>query len=147
VYQRPDADNTFTRQLEHVASVHVRFEEDRWGLRADVSRGDGYLGQGDMRALLVMPFVNITGRLQAVGRYTLIDSDDANAIRLGAYESRLVSGRGDEYRELYLGANYYLYGHRLKVQTGLQWADMNDRENDGGAYAGLSVTSGIRVGW
>ncbi|HZL96530.1 MAG TPA: porin [Vicinamibacterales bacterium] len=147
VYQRPDADNTFTRQLEHVGSVHFRFEEDRWGLRADVSQGNGYFGQADMRALMVMPFLNVTRRLQAVGRYTLIDSDDPNAIRFGTYESRLVSGRGDEYHELYLGANYYVYGHKLKLQTGLQWADMNDRVNDGGVYSGLSLTTGIRVGW
>jgi phosphate-selective porin OprO/OprP len=147
VYQRPDANNTFTRQLEHVGSVHVRFEENKWGLRADVSQGNGYLGQGDMRALMLMPFLNLTRRLQAVGRYTLIDSDDPNAIRFGTYESRLVSGRGDEYHELYLGANYYVYGHKLKLQTGLQWADMNDRVNDEGAYSGLSLTTGIRVGW
>ena len=50
VYQRPDVDNTFTRQLEHVGSVHFRFEESKWGLRADVSQGNGYFGQGDMRA-------------------------------------------------------------------------------------------------
>lgn len=147
VYQRPDADNTFTRQLEHVGSVHFKFEEDRWGLRADVSHGNGYPGQAGMRALMVMPFLSVTRRLQAVGRYTLIDSDDPNAIRFGAYESRLVSGRGDEYHELYVGANYYVYGHKLKLQTGLQWTDMNDRVNDGGAYSGLSLTTGIRVGW
>ena len=52
-----------------------------------------------------------------------------------------------EYNELYLGANYYFYGHRLKLQTGLQWADMKDRANDGGAYSGVSWTTGLRVGW
>jgi phosphate-selective porin OprO/OprP len=58
-----------------------------------------------------------------------------------------VPGRGDEYHELYLGANYYFYGHRLKLQTGLQWADMNDVANDGGEYSGHSWTAGVRVGW
>ena len=28
-----------------------------------------------------------------------------------------------------------------------QFADMADRANDGGAYSGLSWTSGLRVGW
>ena len=56
-------------------------------------------------------------------------------------------GRGDEYKELYLGANYYFYGHRLKLQTGVQFADMNDRANDGGAYSGVAWTTGLRVGW
>jgi phosphate-selective porin OprO/OprP len=94
-----------------------------------------------------MPFVNVTPRLQGVVRYTYIESDAANGIRLATYESRISSGRGDEYNELYLGANYYLYGHKLKVQTGVQFADMNDRANDGGAFSGLSWTTGLRVGW
>ena len=147
VYQHPDTDNTFTRQLEHVISAHFRFESDRWGLRTDVSAATGYLGQGDMTAFMALPFVNITDKLQAVGRYTYVGSDDANAIRLGTYESRIVSGRGDEYHELYGGANYYFYGHRLKLQTGVQWADMNDGADDGGAYSGVSWTTGLRIGW
>jgi phosphate-selective porin OprO and OprP len=147
LYQHPDADNTFTRQLEHILSVHFKLEAGRWGLRADVSDANGYLGQSDMWALMAMPFFNLTDRLQAVGRYTYIDSDHPNGIRFATYESRVVPGRGDEYNELYLGANYYFYGHKLKLQTGLQWADMNDVANDGGEYSGISWTTGIRVGW
>ena len=45
------------------------------------------------------------------------------------------------------GANYFFYAHKLKVQSGLQWADMNDRANDGGAYSGVSWTTGLRIGW
>jgi len=147
LYQHPDSDNTFTRQLEHVMSVHFKLEADRWGLRTDVSDAIGYLGQSDLWAVTAMPFVNLTEKLQAVGRYTYIDSEDPNGVRLATYESRVVPGRGDEYREWYLGANYYFYGHRLKLQTGLQRADMKDRANDGGEYSGLSWTAGLRVGW
>ncbi len=147
VYQNPDPDNTFTRQLEHIGSINFRFEQPKWGARTDLSAADGYLGQGDMWALQLMPFVNVTGKFQVVGRYTFIDSDDLNAIRLATYESRLVTGRGDRYEEWYLGANYYVYGHRLKLQTGLQWADMDDRANDGGGYSGFAWTTGLRVGW
>ena len=77
----------------------------------------------------------------------LATSEDPNGVRFGTYESRLVPGRGDEYNELYLGANYYFYGHRLKLQTGVQWADMNDRANDGGEYSGVAWTTGLRIGW
>jgi len=98
-------------------------------------------------ALMAMPFVNATEKLQFVGRYTCLGSDDVNGIRLGTYENRLVSGRGDQYQELYLGANYSFYGHKLKLQTGVQYADMNDRADDGGAYTGVSWTTGIRIGW
>ncbi len=147
VYQHADRDNTFTRQLDHVGSINFRFEDARWGARADFSAASGYLGQSGMWAFQGMPFLNVTDRLQGVVRYTFIDSDEPNGIRLATYESRVVAGRGDEYNELYLGANYYVYGHRLKLQTGVQFADMNDRANDGGAFSGVSWTTGLRVGW
>ena len=147
VYQHADRDNTFTRQLDHVGSINFRFEDARWGARADFSAASGYLGQSGMWAFQGMPFFNVTDRLQGVVRYTFIDSDEPNGIRLAAYESRVVTGRGDEYNELYLGANYHFYGHRLKLQTGVQFADMNDRANDGGDFSGVSWTTGLRVGW
>ncbi len=147
LYQHPDPDNTFTRQLEHIVSAHFRFEAATWGVRSDLSNAQGYLGQQDLTAVMVMPFYNITPRLQAVTRYTHMTSDGPNGIRPAGYEARVVPGRGDEFNELYLGANYYFYGHRLKVQTGVQWGDMNDSANDGGEYSGVSWTTGIRVGW
>ena len=147
VYQRPDPDNTFTRQLEHIVSLNFKFDANRWGLRADVSAASGYLGQSDLWGLMALPFVNVTSKFQLAGRYTFLESDDSNGVRLATYESRLVSGRGDRYNELYFGANYYFYGHKLKLQSGIQFADMTDRANDGGAYSGVSWTTGLRVGW
>jgi phosphate-selective porin OprO and OprP len=147
LYQQADEKNTFTRQLDHIVSINFKFETDKWGARTDLSTASGYLGQSDLWGLMAMPFVNITNKLQFVGRYTFLESDDRNGVRLATYESRVVPGRGDLYNELYLGANYYFYGHKLKLQSGLQFADMNDSANDGGAYSGTSWTTGLRVGW
>lgn len=147
VYQHADRLNTFTRQLEHIGSVNLRLEAARWGLRTDVSAATGYLGQSDLSSLMVMPFFNLTDKLQAVGRYTFLESDQPNGVRLATYESRIVPGRGDRYNELYLGANYFFYGHKLKLQSGVQIGRMRDRAGDGGQYSGVSWTTGIRVGW
>jgi phosphate-selective porin OprO/OprP len=147
VYQQDDPNNTFTRQLDHIVSINFRYDRGRWGSWTDLSLASGYLGQSDLWAFVEQPFFNLTDKLQFVGRYTYMSSGDANGIRLATYESRLVGGRGDEYNELYLGANYYFYAHRLKLQTGLQWADMNDLADDGGTYSGVSWTTGLRVGW
>ena len=147
VYQTADVDNTFTRRLAHIGSINFRLEDTKWGARADVSTAVGYLGQSDMWALQAMPFFNVTGKLQVVGRYTFIESDMPNGILLATYESRVVSGRGDEYNEMYFGANYYFYGHRLKLQSGVQFAEMNDRAGDGGEYSGVAWTTGLRIGW
>jgi phosphate-selective porin OprO/OprP len=96
---------------------------------------------------MAMPFLNLSEELQLVGRYTYLESADPNGVRLTSYENRVVPGRGDEYREVYLGLNYYFYGHKLKVQSGVDWADMGDRADDGGAYSGVSWTTGLRVSW
>jgi phosphate-selective porin OprO and OprP len=147
VYQPADASNTFTRQLDHVASVNFRLDAGRWGLRTDVSGASGYLGQSDLWGVMAMPYVNATDKLQFVGRYTVVQSDAANGVRLATYENAIVPGRGDSYDEFYAGANYYFYGHKLKLQTGVLWADMDDVANDGGAYSGTSWVTGLRVGW
>ncbi len=147
VCQHPDPQNTFTRQLEHIVSVNFKIQADTWGMRTDVSAASGYLDQSDLWGLMAMPFVKATDKLEFVGRYTFLASDDTNGVRLATYESRLVSGRGDRYNELYLGANYYFYGHKLKLQSGVQFADMNGRAADDGAYSGVSWTTGLRVGW
>jgi phosphate-selective porin OprO/OprP len=147
LYQQEDENNTFTRQLQHIVSIHTRFEDTRWGLRTDVSKALGYLDQPDLWSVMVLPFLNVTPRFQLVGRYVIVKSHDVNGVRLATYENEVVSGRGDRYEDVYVGANYYFYAHRLKLQTGVQWADMEDRANDGGAYSGVAWTSGVRVGW
>lgn len=147
VYQNPDGNNTFTRPLHQILSVNFKLEQPRWGFRGDAAAATGYLGQSDLSAVMAMPYVNLTGKLQLVGRYTFVGSADPNGVRLAAYENRIAAGRGDAYHEGYVGANYFFYGHKLKLQTGVQYADMDDRANDGGAYSGLSWVTGIRIGW
>lgn len=147
VHQNEDQRNTFTRQLQNILSVNFKLETARWGMRSDVSTATGYLRQSDLWGVMAMPYFNVTDKLQLVGRYTFLQSDDPNGVQLGTYENRVVAGRGDEYNELYAGANYYFYGQKLKLQTGVQVADMNDRAGDGGAYSGVSWTTGLRVGW
>ena len=74
-------------------------------------------------------------------------SDDDNGVRFARYEREIAGGRGDEYSEVYVGLNYYWYGHKLKLQTGLQYANMDDRAADGGAYSGWAWTTGFRISW
>ncbi|MGH8649940.1 MAG: porin, partial [Burkholderiales bacterium] len=111
VHQTEDPDNAFTRQLGDILSVNFRFETDRWGVRTDVSTAAGYLSQSDIWGATAMPYYNVTAKLQLVGRYTFLDSAEPNGVQLATYENRVVRGRGDQYNEIYLGANYFFYGH------------------------------------
>ena len=147
VDNEPDPRNGFTKPLEEIVSLTLDLDAGRWGLGTDLSSAQGYLGQSDLRGLMIMPRYDLTDAVQLVARYTYVDSDDDNGVRLARYESELVDGRGDEYREIYFGLNYYLYDHKLKLQSGLQYADMNDRAADGGAYSGWAWTTGFRISW
>lgn len=147
VHNEPDPANGFTRPLERVVSVNFDLEQPRWGLRGDVSAARGYLGQSDLRGLMLMPYYNLRGSNQLVWRYTYVDSDDPNGVRFARYEREIESGIGDDYRELYFGFNHYWYGHKLKLQSGLQYADMSDRARDGGAYTGWSWVTAFRISW
>ncbi len=147
VYNEPDSRNTFTRPLQHIGSLHFDFETDRWGFRTELSAADGYLGQSDLWGAMLMAHYKLTCQLQAVARYTFVQSADDNGVRFARYENLVVSGRGDEYHEFYAGLNFYIYGHKLKVQTGVQYAEMHDRAEDGGEYAGWAWTTGLRISW
>jgi phosphate-selective porin OprO/OprP len=147
VDNEPDPANGFTRPLEQIVSVNFAFEQERWGVRSDISAATGYLGQSDLVGFMVMPFYNLRNSNQLVWRYTYVDSEDPNGVRFGRYERELESGRGDRYSELYFGVNHYWYGHKLKIQSGIQYVDMSDVANDGGAFTGWSWTTGFRISW
>ena len=84
---------------------------------------------------------------QWVLRYTWLGSEDDNGIRFGRYEREIESGRGNRYRELFAGFNWFIYGHKLKWQTGLQYTTMDDDANDGGEYEGWGVSTAVRISW
>lgn len=146
VYQDEDPENN-TRDFSHVFNLVSRWENNNWGLWTDISVGQGLAEQSDIWGLVLMPFYNSTDKLQWVARYTYLDSDQANGLRLGRYEREVIEGRGDRYDEVYLGANYFFYGHKLKWQSGLQWARMEDTLEDGGRYEGWAFTTGFRLYW
>ena len=147
VYQDPDEDNSFTRSLENILSVNFKLDAGKWGIRTDLSTATGFADQGDLWGTMAMPYYNIAETVQLVGRYTFVASDTVNGVRLSRYERELVAGRGDRFNEIYFGLNYYFYAHKLKLQGGIQFADMRDRANDGGAYSGVAGTAAFRVSW
>lgn len=90
-----------------------------------------------MFGLVLMPFYNITDRLQTVLRYTFAMSAHQNGLKLlRRYEQKVATGNGDEYNAFYLGFNYYLYGHKLKLMGSLEYSNMERRSKDGGDFAG-----------
>ncbi len=61
-------------------------------------------------------------------------------------KKKLSSSKYESIHDFYLGLNYFLYGHKLKWQTGVEY---NLAQNDapGDDYNGWGITSGIRLSW
>ena len=41
--------------------------------------------------------------------------------------------------------NYFIYGDKLKLMTGIEYADMDDGGNDGGDFEGWTLFTGFRM--
>ena len=147
VYNKPDADSDFTNRFEHIGALVAVIDGGRWGFSGDLVRGNGFFGQSDAFGATATPWFNFSDRVQLAGRYTRVKSDERNGVRLARYENVVTGGRGDLYRELYAGLNYLIYGHKLKLQTGVARAHMRDRARDGGADDGWNWTTALRVSW
>lgn len=84
---------------------------------------------GDAIGLNLQPSWFMTRKLQLVGRYQLAISDSPTGLRAQRrYERPAGLDRGDHYQAAYVGANYYLAGHRAKVMAGLEYARMDQRD-------------------
>jgi phosphate-selective porin OprO/OprP len=141
-----DPDNN-TRDFSDVLTLASQWEQGPWGLWTDLSAGKGYFDQSDVWGLSLMPFYNTSELVQWVLRYTYIESDEPNGVRLGRYHGEIEAGRGDKYSEIYAGINLFFYGHKLKWQTGLEYATLDDDADDGGDHDGWGITTGLRIYW
>ncbi|MEX2581289.1 MAG: porin [Verrucomicrobiales bacterium] len=147
VNQQEHSNNNGTRDFAQLLSLNGQFEKGPWGIWTDVAFGDGYRGQDDVFGLQLMPFYNVTDKLQLVASYNYLKGRGDNSVRFDRYESRIESGRADEMHEFFAGVNYYFCGHKLKWQNGVEYTTAKDRANDGGDYDGWGFTSGIRMSW
>ena len=149
VYTDEDED-AGTAEFEQVVSLSSQWqwgEAGQWGLWTDLAAGEGFLSQSNIWGFSFMPIYNHSEHMQWVVRYTYLDSEDDNGLRLGRYEKEIVGGEGDEYNEIYGGFNLFFYGHKLKWQTGIQYTKMDDAAGDGGRYDGWGLTTGLRASW
>ena len=115
-----------TKPYEHAVSLNYNGTYGRLGLTADLIYASGSGETADVWGIVVMPYYSLTEKLEGVFRYTCTDSDAGDGIRLaGRYErevDNLSVDRGDNYQSIYLGANYYIYGDRLKLMSGVEYS-------------------------
>lgn len=112
------------------------------GLADQGQTTDVSLDQPDLFGITLTPSYFIADGIQAVYRFQLISSSAPDGIRGTSRYERLAGGDeyGNTYTAHYVGLNYYIYSHKLKLMAGVEYAHMG-----GGSYDGYTLLSGLRM--
>jgi phosphate-selective porin OprO and OprP len=135
-------------QFESAMSLNSSWEKGPWGFYTDILHGHGRGSQGDVSGIILMPAFYVTQKLQLVSRYQWA-TGERDGLRLSPHYDRLApnitdGGHGGSYQAFYLGVNYYIYGHKLKLMSGLEFATLSGG-GYGGSYNGWTWSSALRM--
>ena len=115
-------------RFDDAASVALILTEGPAALVTEVTAGFGG-AKGDAIGLNLQPSLFLTDKLELVSRYQLASASQTGGLRSQRrYESVAGLPNGEHYQATYLGLNYYLAGHRIKLLTGMEHARMNNRD-------------------
>jgi hypothetical protein len=144
-------------RYDDIVSTTFHFKEGYWNVIAEAfyaTGGDGL--NGDVFGAYILPTYDIIpDRLQLVARYSYTNGDGpASVVAQSRYERETpiglipgVSGsrnRGDEYHSAYVGAQYFIYGNKLKLMAGAEWAQLL-RDGNPTGYEGVTALTGLRL--
>ncbi|MFK5924715.1 MAG: porin [Verrucomicrobiota bacterium] len=139
------------KDYKHVFSLNTTNIWDDFGLNTDLIYGVGTgLREGEeVFGLTLMPWYNITDKLQGVFRYQLGNSNSVNGISLAKRYDRLAvtdggGTRGDLYNAIYLGLNYKINGDKLKLMAGAEYSHLTGGKDD---FSGVTPWVGVRTFW
>ncbi|MCP4849068.1 MAG: hypothetical protein GY899_14095 [Verrucomicrobiaceae bacterium] len=133
-----DASSNAAQPYENSLSLNHSLQKGAWGLHSDLIHAQGDAGNDDKTAIVILPTFDLSDKLQVVARYTLSDGDGLKPNK--RYEQKAGAQSGDGYQSIYLGLNYYLNDHKLKIMGGIEYSDI-DNGND---YDGYTIFSGLR---
>lgn len=117
----------------------------RAGLATECFWGDGH-GRPNIGGISAMPTYFLLEKLQLVTTFQLAFSSGDDGISLPTrYEQQVPGGKtmsGDAYFAGYAGLNYYFYGQKLKVMSGVKYSHMTGGLND---FNGWTWLAGFRT--
>lgn len=144
-YNDGDSGNTAFRKFTNTGSLSLQLAKGRVGVVTDFLAAEGLGSQPDVFGFIVMPYYNITEKLQAVLRYAYASSEGENGLSLTSrYEQKVAAGKGDEHQAVYGGLTYRIYGDKFKVMSGVEYSDMSGGD-DGGSFNGWTWVSAVRL--
>ena len=129
-YLHSDANDNATnlKRFDNGIAAALFLTKGSGALVTEVTAGLGS-ENGDAVALNFQPSYFITDHLQIAGRYQLAGSNNPKGLNPQLrYERPAGLSSGDLYQAAYIGLNYHIAKHRLKLMTGLEYATMGGED-------------------
>ncbi|EDY20398.1 phosphate-selective porin O and P [Chthoniobacter flavus Ellin428] len=137
--------NVFTN-YRNVLVTYLDLEKGRFSLVPQFAYGEQVAGKGDVYSLQLMPGYMITDKLEFFVRYQLGLASESNGIStLNRQQKTVGVFTGDTYNACYLGLNYYVYGHRLKLMFAEEYARLSGGTGPSAGYSGWTTLVGLRL--
>lgn len=142
-----DDNDTILNRYENIFTTTLTLKDNRWALGTELFYATG--NQPDVFGFFIQPSYDIIDKkLQVVTRYSFSTGDGADSLTAqGRYERRAPDltggGKGEQYQAVYLGLQYFIYGDKLKLQAGAEYANL-DGGGNGGDYEGITYLAGVR---
>lgn len=142
LYSSHSEDDRVWTYFDTGVATNLVLKKDRTGFIGELLYGSG--DDSDAFGVMLMPTYDITKKLQLVCRYQFATSDEATGLKgQRRYENESGGGPGDLYNAGYVGLNYRIYGDKLKLMAGVEYAKMSGEEG----YEGWTYLTGVRVYW
>jgi phosphate-selective porin OprO and OprP len=148
-----DADDRVFLNYDTLISATFWGAQGPWNLVVEGFTGlESTTGSGDVFGFYIQPTYDlIPSTLQLVGRYAFSAGDGGASLNGQRRYERSApdlfppgSAKGDEYHAFYLGAQYFIYGDKLKLMAGAEYSTLS-----GGApaddFEGVTFLTGIRM--
>ncbi|MES2995978.1 MAG: porin [Verrucomicrobiota bacterium] len=134
-------------RFDHSFALTNDITKGRFGLVTDfyAALGNDDIAQPDVVGATFIPSYYVAEGLQVVGRFQIAGANNRGLALYSRYEDAFVDQAGlpddvSSYWSAYLGLNYYIYGHKLKLMNGIEYS----QAAGGDVYDGYTVFSGLR---
>jgi hypothetical protein len=149
LHSEREADDLVLARYDDVISSTLLIRRDRWQFVLEACHASGG-DHGDVLGCYLLPtYVLVPDRWKLVGRYSFsLGNGSASLLAQSRYEQEAIPGvetnrfRGDEYHAMYLGAEYFFYGDKLKWMMGVEWSQLSRGADT--VYRGTTALTGVR---
>jgi phosphate-selective porin OprO and OprP len=154
VFNNGNPSNNALKPYGNVISLWHEGQAGPFGAGLQLIGADGLDGRPTvfgLTALITWMFARDVLRtgdaFQAVLRYQFDISNGDNGLKVQQrYEQKVVpGGTGDHYHAVYAGINYLIYGHRLKLMNGVEYAVLRESAQNQDVFSGWTFLTGVRL--